>query len=134
MATEETSTVEQIAGEATDQAKIPPKPKASPSLKPLTAVRRRDRARYRQALMAGLPAELVEHLDGSDPEGVSQESLLSTPGVIDYAVAYLANIEDALAIVAVDPAAFDQWATKCSDDDLEALHAWYSAKYPLGEA
>lgn len=130
---DDTSTVEKIAGEAT--AKVPAKPKGSPTLAPLTQLRRRRRAEFRAALTKGISPELAKRIQGGgNIEDVDEAELLGTEGLLDYAVHYLANIEDALAVVALDRDAFDEWAAKCSDEDLEGLFAWYSAKYPTGEA
>lgn len=130
---EDASTVEKIAAEAT--TKTPTKPKGSPSFVPLTALRRRKRADFRRAMLKDIPPSLIAEADEGPDGAVALSSVdLSTPGLIDYAVTFLANIEDAYAIVAVDPEAYEDWVKDCSDDELSQLHEWYQAKYPMGEA
>lgn len=119
----------EIAAEAESPDKSKPqKPHGAPGFKPLTAVRRRVRADFQSTLYRGLPSELLSQAESGD--GTFD---ISTPGMLEFALQYTANLEDAYAMIAFDREAYEAWVVKCSDDDLHALHDWYQEKYPLGE-
>lgn len=106
-----------------------PKPEGAPAFKPLPLLRRRHRAEFQKTLYAGLPGSVLE---GAESGRVELD--LGQPGMLEFAVQYLANLEDAYALLAVDRDAYDEWVKNCSDEELQQLHTWYEEKYPMGEA
>lgn len=115
---------------AVEEVKEPtPKPQGAPAFKPLPLLRRRQRAEFQKTLYAGLPGSVLE-----GAEAGRLEIDFAQPGMLEFAVQYLANLEDAYKLLAVDREAYDEWVKNCSDEELQQLHTWYEEKYPLGEA
>lgn len=119
----EPSLSEDMAAEAR-AAKVK-KPKGSPQLWPFAQLPRRARADFFKPLR-GIDAESLAKAGKGTPD------LKDAGDLFDL----LANIEDALRVVAVPDAGvdFDEWAAKADDPTLLALFQWYMDRFTPGEA
>lgn len=101
------------------------KPKGSPQLWPFAQLPRRARADFFKPLR-GIDAESLAKAGKGTPD------LKDAGDLFDL----LANVEDALRVVAVPDAGvdFDEWAAKADDTTLLALFQWYMDRFTPGEA
>lgn len=120
---DEPSLSEDMAAEAR-AAKVR-KPKGSPQLWPFAQLPRRARAEFFKPLRGIDAASLAK-------AGKGTPDLKDAGDLFDL----LANVEDALRVVAVADAGvdFDEWATKADDTTLLALFQWYMDRFTPGEA
>lgn len=118
----EPATSELMAAEANP----PAKPKGSPAVVPFAALPRRAKAAFFthfQKVMERGP--LLDELTTDTEVDAGDAALL-------YEV--LADIEDALTVIAVDTDAMEAWLTQAGDAQLLELVFWYADRFQVGEA
>lgn len=103
----------------------PEKPAGSPNLWPFQGLPRRKRATFLRMLEPVLPALQGVDVGADGTAGIGAAAAL-------YAA--MADLQDALAVVAVNHGAFMAWADKAPDGDLIGLASWYLARFSVGEA
>lgn len=115
--------VEALAAEAVPAQR----PDGAPDLWPFLSLPRRQRAKM-LATLGNLTSRQAALDRLADADGEMD--------LADAAQAYelLADAEDMLAVAAVDPAAYGDWAAKATDADLTRLLAWYMERFQVGEA
>jgi hypothetical protein len=131
------SVVDAMAEDA-EQATTPPEyPTGAPDFKVLLAVRPRGRRADFKRLLAGIAEkspelrdrqEALSKLSGKGEREAASYRLWADMDEVNELV------EDALRIVAADPATFDAWATEVSDEDLQATWVAYQSRAQPGEA
>ena len=101
------------------------RPADAPSLRPWSTLTRRQRAEFQASSIGGLPmSTLVNAEDGRiDMAGLSARDFFMLT----------ADVQDALAELALDKAAFVAWAESVDDDTLMQLFSWYRQQQASGE-
>lgn len=119
--TKRTTSAAKMAAETT---KIEP-PANAPTLVPMASLRRRDRARFFNA---------IKNMPVNDEGEIDID--LSTGSLANAGVMYemVADIEDALAVLAIDESAFVTWAKSASDEDVMQLFLYVFSEMQPGEA
>src|SRR3989304_3022918 len=117
-AEDEPSTSEEMAAEANP----PKKPDGSPPLVPFAALPRRAKAKFFAPFRSVLD-------NGDILEGKGN---VAAQASVVYEV--LADVEDALRIIAADNDAMDTWMTEAPDEALLELLFWYADRFQVGEA
>lgn len=115
---------------AEDEQHSTQKPANSPALKPWASLTRRQRANYQKIWSANMPPALLQDMASDDAS--EREIDLSKIG-FGFAFSYLADVEDALEVVAIAPEQYRAWAQKASDDELRDLFSWYQENHASGE-
>ena len=116
---------ESLAATIAAEDEPPKKPQNSPALRPWAQLSRRERANFQSTWSANLPASVLSSAEDAemDLEKLGTRFLFN----------YLADVEDALAVVAINEELYRKWAQRADDEALQALFAWYQRVQASGE-
>lgn len=113
------------AEESGDAPTLVERPDGAPQLWPFLKLPRRKRAEFFRAM---------ENLPTDDKGEVEIDLATMTMSQAADAFAILAELEDALRVVAADAKAFNTWALAASDEHVVQLFGWYMQRFQPGEA
>lgn len=114
--TEEKSLSDALA----DETQPRPRPEGTPGLWPFLQLPRRQKALF-YAAIKNYPE------NGKIPGETTFEKVAATTALV-------ADVEDALRIVARDSDVFQSWSKKATDEDVLGLFGWYMERFQVGEA
>lgn len=107
----------------------PQRPPGMPPLRPYRTLSRRERAQLARGIKPILAAaDAFEDVTDEDMSSEDSGELLAV------AAETVADMQDALVIVAVDPPAWLEWAEDVTDGEVRAAFAWYMARFEVAKA
>lgn len=134
MAEDKSDVVERLQAEAADMERTEP-PAGAPALKEFHNLPRKIRAEVADSIAALMP-QVNKFADAPtpDPEKATEADVMVALDQVGDMYRMLADIEETLTKVAVEPEPAAAWMAAASDQDLMQLFGYFAGGFSLGEA